>query len=104
MKREQSDSRGSTWTVAVAAVVGGFLLGFLDFVWIKFVPFPFGGLGNSSAVWAVAAFLFAYWQRRGWTAGIIGAVVLLVVAVGALLLAAPVAVLGFGLFRAAGFA
>jgi len=36
--------------VAVAAVVAGFLLGFLDFVWIKFVPYPFAELGNSSAV------------------------------------------------------
>ncbi|MFI7609454.1 DUF6518 family protein [Micromonospora sp. NPDC049366] len=75
--------------VAVAAPVGGFLLGFLDFVWIKFVPFPLGGLGNSLAVWAVAAFLFAYlgrWGRR--RSSILGAVVLLVVAVPSYYLAA----------------
>jgi hypothetical protein len=66
---------------ALAAIVGGVLLGSLDFVWIKFVPFPLGALGNSSAIWAVAAFAFSSFLRRGWLAGIVGAVVLLVVAV-----------------------
>lgn len=70
-----------TVAVAVGAVVGGFALGVLDFVWIRFVPFPFGALGNSSAVWAVAAFAFGYLVRHGlWRAGL-GAAVLLVVAV-----------------------
>jgi hypothetical protein len=67
--------------VAVSAVMGGFLLGFLDFVWIKFVPYPLANLGNSSAVWAVAAFAFGYWARSGWMRAALGAVVLLVVAV-----------------------
>ncbi|GAA3344860.1 hypothetical protein GCM10020358_49790 [Amorphoplanes nipponensis] len=66
---------------APAALIGGVLLGVLDFVWIKYVPFPFGGLGNSLAVWAVAAFLFTYRGRWGWARGIAAAVVLLVVAV-----------------------
>jgi hypothetical protein len=70
----------------VVALVGGVLLGFLDFVWIKFVPFPFGGLGNSVAVWAVAAFLLA-WRSRS---GVAGSVVLLVVAVPSYYLAAAV--------------
>ena len=67
--------------VAVGAVLGGFLLGFLDFVWIRFVPFPFGDLGNSSAVWAVAAFAFGYGVRTGWVRAALGAAALLVVAV-----------------------
>lgn len=74
--------------VAVAATVGGFLLGFLDFVWIKFVPYPFAGLGNSSAVWAVAAFAFAYWVHGGWAPTALGAVTLLVTAVPSYYLAA----------------
>jgi len=36
--------------VTCTALVGGFLLGFLDFVWIKFVPFPFAALGKPGAV------------------------------------------------------
>lgn len=75
---------------AVAAPVGGLLLGVLDFVWIKYVPFPFGGLGNSLAVWAVAGFLFTYWSRWGWARGVTAAVVLLVVAVPSYYLAATV--------------
>jgi hypothetical protein len=66
---------------AVAAPVGGLLLGVLDFVWIKYVPYPFGGLGNSLAVWAVAGFLCTYWGRWGWARGVAAAVVMLVVAV-----------------------
>jgi uncharacterized protein DUF6518 len=65
----------------IAAPVAGFLLGALDFVWIKFVPAPFGGLGNSVAVWAVAAFLFAYGFRGPAGRAVAGAVVMLVVAV-----------------------
>lgn len=73
---------------AVAAPVGGLLLGVLDFVWIKYVPFPLGGLGNSLAVWAVAAFLFTYRSRWGWARGVPAAVVLLVLAVPSYYLAA----------------
>lgn len=62
-------------------VVLGVLLGVLDFLWIKFVPFPLGGLGNSSAVWAVAAFFYAYFLGRGWRSGVLGSVALLVIAV-----------------------
>ena len=75
---------------AVAAPVAGLLLGALDFVWIKYVPFPFGGLGNSLAVWAVAGFLFTYWGRWGWARGIAAAVVMLVVAVPSYYLASAV--------------
>jgi hypothetical protein len=40
-------------SAAVAAPVGGLLLGALDVVWITYVPWPLGALGNSVAVWAV---------------------------------------------------
>ncbi|MEW2475926.1 DUF6518 family protein [Micromonospora gifhornensis] len=68
-------------SIALTAVLGGLLLGILDFIWIKFVPFPFADLGNSSAVWAVAAFAFGFWVRTGWVRAAIGAAVALVVAV-----------------------
>lgn len=66
---------------SVVAPVAGFLLGFLDFVWIKYVPFPFGGLGNSIAIWAVAAFLLTYGYRWAPGPAVAGAVTMLVLAV-----------------------
>jgi hypothetical protein len=74
--------------VAVAAPVAGVLLGVLDFVWIKYMPSAVAGLGNSIAVWAVAAFLLTYCTRWTMPSSIIGAVVLLVVAVPSYYLAA----------------
>ncbi|WP_305784070.1 DUF6518 family protein [Symbioplanes lichenis] len=68
----------------VRAAGAGFLFGFLDFVWIKYVPWPLGDLGNSMAIWAVAAFLLTF--RTRW--GVAGAVVMLVVAVPSYYLAA----------------
>ena len=76
--------------MAVAAPVAGVLLGVLDFGWIKFVPGPIGGLGNSIAVWAVVAFLLAFRNRWGLGASIVGAVVCLVVAVPSYYVAATV--------------
>jgi hypothetical protein len=73
---------------AVVVPVVGVLLGALDFVWIKYVPFPFGGLGNSIAVWAVAAFLLTFLSRWTLPVGILGAVVCLVLAVPSYYLAA----------------
>ncbi|SIM66102.1 DUF6518 family protein [Micromonospora cremea] len=75
-------------TVALASVVGGFLLGFLDFCSIKWLPFPIAELGNSIATWAVAAFFFGYWVRSGRLRSALGAAVLLVVAVPSYYLAA----------------
>ena len=74
--------------VAVVAPVAGVLLGALDFVWIKYVPFPFGGLGNSIAVWAVAAFLLTFLSRWTLPVSIFGAIVCLVLAVPSYYLAA----------------
>ncbi len=66
---------------SVVAPVAGFLLGFFDFVWIKYMPSPVSGLGNSIAIWAVAAFLLTYCYR--WPVGraTAGAVIMLVTAV-----------------------
>ena len=63
----------------VITPVAGLLLGFLDFVWIKYVPFPLGGLGNSPAVWAVAAFLLT-WRARWalWPSAAAGAAMLVI--------------------------
>ncbi len=72
----------------MVAPVAGVLLGTLDFIWIKYVPFPFGGLGNSIAVWAVVAFLLTFRNRWTAAAGIAGAIVCLVVAVPSYYLAA----------------
>ncbi|MGC4750418.1 DUF6518 family protein [Micromonospora sp. DT201] len=75
-------------TVALASVAGGFLLGFLDLCWIKWLPFPVAELGNSTATWAAAAFFFGYWVRSGRLRCALGAAGLLVVAVPSYYLAA----------------
>ncbi|MDG4751255.1 MULTISPECIES: DUF6518 family protein [Micromonospora] len=74
--------------VALVVPVAGFLLGFLDFVWIKWVPFPFAELGNSTATWAVAAFALGWWIRSGAVRAAVAASVLLIVAVPSYYLAA----------------
>ncbi|MFI5835697.1 DUF6518 family protein [Micromonospora sp. NPDC051300] len=75
-------------TLALVAPVAGFLLGVLDFVWIKWVPYPFAELGNSTATWAVAAFTLGWWIRTGALRAAVAATVLLVVAVPSYYLAA----------------
>jgi hypothetical protein len=67
--------------VALTAPVAGLLLGSLDFIWIKYMPYPFAGLGNSIAIWGVAAFLLTYYSRWTVPRSIAGAVLMLVVAV-----------------------
>jgi hypothetical protein len=67
--------------IALAVIPVGFLLGFLDFVWIKYMPAPFAELGNSMAVWAVAAFFFGLWVRSGALLAALTASAMLVVAV-----------------------
>jgi len=74
--------------IAVAAPIAGFALGFLDFVWIKYLPSAVAGLGNSIATWAVAAFLFTFCTRWSLPRSVIGAAVMLVVAVPSYYLAA----------------
>ncbi|RZU50142.1 hypothetical protein EV385_1907 [Krasilnikovia cinnamomea] len=74
--------------VALVAPLAGVALGVLDFVWIKYVPSPFGELGNSIAVWAVVAFLLTFGNRWTLSAGILGGAICLVVAVPSYYLAA----------------
>ncbi|MCU7728356.1 DUF6518 family protein [Actinoplanes sp. KI2] len=68
-------------SVALIAPGAGIVLGVLDFVWIAYVPSPFGGLGNSIAVWAVAAFLLTLSSRWDLPRAAVAAAVFLVVAV-----------------------
>ncbi|GAB2582657.1 hypothetical protein Aab01nite_60180 [Paractinoplanes abujensis] len=77
-------------SAVVVAPAAGILLGVVDFIWIKYVPSPFGDLGNSIAVWAVVAFLLTYRFRWSLPVGIAGAIVCLVVAVPFYYLAATV--------------
>lgn len=74
--------------LALVAPVAGLLLGFLDFLWITRVPYPFAELGNSTATWAIAAFALGWWARVGALRAAVAAVVLLVVAVPSYYLAA----------------
>ncbi|MFI1990800.1 DUF6518 family protein [Actinoplanes sp. NPDC020271] len=74
----------------LVAPLAGLLLGVLDFLWIKYVPAPFGGLGNSIAVWAVAAFLLTLLNRWSLPVSVAAAAVQLAVAVPAYYLAAAV--------------
>ncbi|WP_156313046.1 DUF6518 family protein [Micromonospora sp. HK10] len=74
--------------VAGISVAGGVALGSLDFLWIKYLPYPFAELGNSTATWAVAAFFLGRWVRSGPLRAALAASVLLVVAVPSYYLAA----------------
>ncbi|MEH1129141.1 DUF6518 family protein [Micromonospora sp. CPCC 206061] len=67
--------------VAVWSVVAGVLLGSADFMWIKYLPSPWGDLGNSPAIWAVAAFWLGYWVRAGWVRAATAGAAMLVLAV-----------------------
>ncbi|WBC15627.1 DUF6518 family protein [Micromonospora sp. WMMA1998] len=78
----------SSRRLTLVAPVAGVLLGFLDFVWIRWVPYPLAELGNSTAVWAVAAFALGWWVRSGAVRAAVAATVLLVVAVPSYYLAA----------------
>ncbi|GIE77875.1 hypothetical protein Aph02nite_38250 [Actinoplanes philippinensis] len=90
MRQNHALGRRRPGCPAVVVPGAGVLLGVLDFVWIKYVPFPFGGLGNSIAVWAVVAFLLAFLNRWTLPAGIVGSVLCLVLAVPSYYLAATV--------------
>ncbi|GIE85364.1 DUF6518 family protein [Actinoplanes regularis] len=79
-----------TRSAALVAPATGLLLGVLDFIWIKYVPFPFGGLGNSIAVWAVAAFLLTLLNRWSLPVSAAAAAGQLVIAVPAYYLAATI--------------
>ncbi|PRY29027.1 hypothetical protein CLV70_107336 [Pseudosporangium ferrugineum] len=63
------------------AVLGGILLGAVDFALQKLLGYPWANLANSAAVWAVAAFALGYRVRGGVLRAAVAAIVLLVVAV-----------------------
>jgi hypothetical protein len=61
------------------AVVGGLLLGPIDLLAQRALPYPWANLANSSAVWAIGAFGIGAWVRTGrWRPAIAGAALLLV--------------------------
>ncbi len=70
------------------AVGAGLVLGAIDLVLIRTLPYPWADLANSSAVWAVAAFAFARLLRVEPALSALAGAVLLVVAVEAYYLTA----------------
>jgi hypothetical protein len=61
------------------AVVGGLLLGPIDLLAQRALPYPWANLANSSAVWAIGAFGIGAWVRTSrWRPAIAGAALLLV--------------------------
>lgn len=67
--------------VLLVSVVAGIVLGVGDLVWMTHVPFPLGEVANSSAVWAVSAFVLAAVLRLDPVRGALAGVVMLLVAV-----------------------
>ena len=49
------------WVLLAVAVVGGVLLGAVDLIAQRELPYPWANLANSSAVWAVGAFAIGRW-------------------------------------------
>ena len=62
-------------------LVAALLLGGVDLLLQKSLPYPWANLANSSAVWAVAAFGLGLWVRSPWWRAAVAGVVLLVLAV-----------------------
>ncbi|GAA3919495.1 DUF6518 family protein [Actinoplanes auranticolor] len=81
--------RGLT-TVVLTVVACGILLGVVDLLLQRSLPYPWANLANSSAVWALGAFGIGWWLRAGWWRSALAGIVLLVVAVEAYYLAAVV--------------
>ncbi|SCE75994.1 DUF6518 family protein [Micromonospora mirobrigensis] len=59
----------------------GVLLGAVDLLLQRTLPYPWANLANSSAVWALGAFGIGWWLRAGWWRSALAGIVLLVVAV-----------------------
>jgi len=81
--------RGLT-AVALTAVACGILLGVVDLLLQRSLPYPWANLANSSAIWALGAFGIGWWLRADWWRSALAGIVLLVVAVEAYYLAAVV--------------
>ncbi|PYC65667.1 hypothetical protein C7C45_27700 [Micromonospora arborensis] len=74
----------------MTVLAGGVLLGVVDLLLQRSLPYPWANLANSSAVWAVGAFGIGWWLRADWRRSAVAGIVLLVVAVEAYYLAAVV--------------
>lgn len=73
------DARRRLWVIAAVAIVGGLLLGSLDLLAQRTLPYPWANLANSSAVWAVGAFGIGAWVGAGrWRPAVAGVLLLLV--------------------------
>jgi predicted nucleic acid-binding protein len=71
--------RRRLWVIASVAIAGGLLLGPIDLLAQRTVPYPWANLANSSAVWAIGAFGIGVWVRAGrWRPAAAGVVMLLV--------------------------
>lgn len=73
-----------------ATVAGGVVLGAVDLLLQKSLPYPWANLANSSAIWALAAFGLGLWVRTPWWRAAVAGAVLLVVAVPVYYLAAAI--------------
>ena len=76
--------------MVLTAVACGILLGVVDLLLQRSLPYPWANLANSSAVWALGAFGIGWWLRADWWRSALAGIVLLVVAVEAYYLAAVV--------------
>ncbi|MFC0004715.1 DUF6518 family protein [Micromonospora siamensis] len=65
----------------LTVVACGLLLGAVDLLLQRGLPYPWANLANSSAVWALGAFDIGWWLRAGWWRSALAGIVLLVVAV-----------------------
>lgn len=73
--------RRRLWLIITVALVAGCLLGSIDLLAQRTLPYPWANLANSSAVWAIGAFAMGRWIRVGWWQPAVGGVLLLLVAV-----------------------
>ena len=67
--------------VALVTVAAGGLLGAVDLLLQKALPYPWADLANSAAIWAVGAFGLGWWVRSPWWRAALAGIVLLVLAV-----------------------
>jgi Family of unknown function (DUF6518) len=90
MAGDVDDQQRRPWVIVAVALAGGLVLGPVDLLAQRSLPYPWANLANSSAVWAVGAFAIGVWARAGrWRPALAGTVLLLA-AVGCYYLAATV--------------
>lgn len=78
-ERSRVDRPHRLSVVLAASLVAGLILGSLDLVAQKVLPYPWANLANSSAVWAIGAFCFGRWVRGSrWRPALAGSLMLIV--------------------------